>query len=216
MQRLLVVMLIFWAQGLCAQSPIHIHFDGDEVGHFPSGWVSRDKKNITQVYSVQVEEGKKFLHADAQDMSVQISHERKWDLRDYPMLRWHWRAVLFPAGSNEQVKSGADSVLGVYVVLSGLPFIKAIKYIWSDAWPVGTAFDSPYSTGTKMMVIRSGRSLMGTWVAEERNVLSDYERFFGRGKTQLTAQAIAILTDSDDTHSRAVGDYGDIRITPPE
>jgi hypothetical protein len=216
MKRLLVVMLLFWAQGLCAQSPIHIHFEGDEVGNFPSGWTSRDKKNMTKVYSVQTEEGKKFLHADAQDLSVQIIYERKWDLRDHPMLRWRWRALLFPAGSNEQVKSGADSVLGVYVVLSGLPFVKAIKYIWSDAWPVGASFDSPYSTGTKIIVVRSGRSLMGAWTAEDHNVLSDYERFFGKGKKELIAQGIAILTDSDDTHSRAIGDYGDIRITPPE
>jgi len=214
MKRLLVVMLIFCSQTLCAQPLIHITFEGDEVGKFPSGWVSRDQKNSVKVYSVQAEGEKKFLRADAYNLSVQVSYQKKWDIRDYPILRWHWRAVIFPTSSNEQIKSAADSVLGVYVVLSGLPFVTAIKYIWSDILPIGTAFDSPYSSGTKIIVVRSGRTLAGTWVAEERNVLSDYERFFGKGEKRPVAQGIAILTDSDNTNSNAVGDYADISIHP--
>ena len=214
MKRLLVVMLIFCAQTLCAQPLIHITFEGDEVGKFPSGWVSRDQKNMTKVYTVQAEGEKIFLHAEANSLSVQISYERKWDIKDYPMLRWCWRAVVFPTGSNEQIKTGADSVLGVYVVLSGLPFVTAIKYIWSDTLPVGTAFNSPYSNGTKIIVVQSGRALTGTWVTEERNVLSDYERFFGKGEKHPVAQGIAILTDSDNTNSCAAGDYAHISIHP--
>lgn len=214
MKRLLIVILIFCAQSLCAQSPIHITFDGDEVGKFPSSWVSRDQKNMTKIYSVQAEGEKKFLHADASGLSVQISYEKKWDIKDYPILRWGWRAVILPTGSNEQIKTGADSVLGVYVVLTGLPFVTAIKYIWSDTLPIGTAFNSPYSSGTKIIVVQSGRALTGTWVTEERNVLSDYERFFGKGEKHPVAQGIAILTDSDNTNSRAIGDYAHISIHP--
>jgi hypothetical protein len=80
--------------------------------------------------------------------------------------------------------------------------------------PVGTVFDSPFSSGTKMIVVRSGRALAGTWVTEERNVLSDYDRSFGKGDTPPVPKGIAILTDSDNTHSRAVGDYGDISMSP--
>jgi len=214
MKRLLIVILIFCAQGLCAQSTIQITFENDEIGRFPSGWSSRDRKNSIRVYSVQADGEKKFLHADAQDASVQITYDRKWDIRDYPKLCWRWRAVIFPAGSNEQIKSANDSVLGIYVLLSGLPFITAIKYIWSETLPIGTAFNSPHSSGTKIIVIRSGRALAGTWVTEERDMLSDYERSFGKGDNHPVAHGIAILTDSDNTHSRAVGDYADIVITP--
>jgi len=214
MKRLLIIILIFCARSLCAQSLAPITFDGDEVGKFPSGWVSRDQKNMIKVYSVQAEGEKKFLHADAVGLSVQISYEKKWDLREYPILRWGWRPVIFPTGSNEQIKAGADSVLGVYVVLSGLPLVTAIKYIWSDTLPVGTAFNSPFSSGTKMIVVQSGRALTGTWGNEERHVLSDYERLFGKGGKHPMAQGIAILTDSDNTNSRAAGDYAHISIHP--
>jgi hypothetical protein len=214
MKRLLVLIFIFCAQNLFAQTPIQITFNGDEVGKFPSGWISRDQQNMTKVYSVQAEGEKKFLHADANTLSIQISYEKKWNMGDYPILRWSWRAVIFPDASNEKIKSGNDSVLGLYVIFSGLPSVKAIKYIWSDTLPVGATFNSPYSSGTKMIVIRSGRELAGTWVVEERNVLSDYERLFGKETKRQVAQGIAILTDSDNTNSRAVGDYAEISIHP--
>jgi hypothetical protein len=212
LRRLLAVILILCAQTLFAQPLANITFERDEIGAFPSGWRSRDQEDSVKVYSVQAEGGKKFLHADARGLSVQISYEKKWDLTDFPILRWRWRAVSFPVGSDERVKSGNDSVLGLYVVLSGLPFVTAIKYIWSDTLPEGTVLDSPYSSGTKMMVLRSGRTQAGTWVTEERDLLSDYERLFGKKEKRPKAIGIAILTDSDNTRSRAVGDYGEIEI----
>ena len=212
MKLLLVIIFILCTQNLSAQPLLNITFQDDEVGKFPSGWTSRDQNDAPKVYSVQAEGEKRFLHADARGLSVQIGYEKEWDLKNYPILRWRWRAVTFPAGSNERVKSGGDSVLGLYVVLRGLPFVKAIKYIWSDTLPVGMVFDSPYSSGTKIVVVQSGRVLAGALVAEERNALSDYERFFGTKEERPMARGIAILTDSDNTNSRAVGDYADIEI----
>jgi hypothetical protein len=212
----LAAILIFWTQSVSAQGPVHITFDGDNIGKFPAGWVSEDQKDMTQVYSVQAEGEQKFLHADAKNLSVPISSVVRWDISEYPILRWRWRAVIFPTGSDEQTKAGDDSVLGLYVVFTGRPFVTAIKYIWSDTLPAGMAFDSPYSSGTKMFVIRSGRALAGTWVTEERNLLADYAQFLGKGEKSAVAQALAILTDSDNTHSRAVGDYADIIAPSPK
>jgi len=216
MKRLLVALLIFCADGLYAQSLFQITFEGDEIGKFPTAWASRDQKNMAAVYSVQAEGEKKYLHADAHNLSTQIYYDKKWDIKNYPILRWRWRAVMFPTGSNERIKDGNDSVLAIYVLFGGFPSVRAIKYIWSDTLPIGTALDSPYSGGTKMFVVRSGRALAGTWVDEERNVLSDYESSFGRKEGHPVAQGIAILTDSDNTSSRAVGDYAEISISLPQ
>lgn len=213
MKRWFASILIFCASTVWAELPPKITFDSNEAGKAPSGWVSEDPGNMAKVYSVQAEGGKKFLHADANNVSVVISYMKKWDIKEYPMLRWRWRAVIFPTGSNEQIKSGDDSVLGLYVVFTARPFVKAIKYVWSDTLPRNTEFDSPYSRGTKIIVVRSGRALAGSWVTEERNLLSDYERAFEKAEKRADAQAIAILTDSDNTHSRAVGDYADVTIT---
>ncbi len=202
------------ALALFAQASINIAFEGQTVGTFPEGWKTRDRSNAVKVYTVQAEGGKKFLHADAQHVSVQISHEDRWALRDLPMLQWEWRAVVFPTGSNEREKSRADSVLGVYVVFGSGLFVRAIKYIWSDTIPAGQVFNSPYSSETRMVVVRSGRAPLNTWVTEKRDVLSDYRRLFGDKEENPVARGIALLTDSDNTGSRAVGDYGAITVGP--
>jgi hypothetical protein len=119
--------------------------------------------------------------------------------------------VLFPEGSNELEKKGNDSVLGIYVPFSSFP-VRVIKYIWSDTLAVGSFLESPHSSGTKIVVVCSGRELIGTWVTRERNVLEDYRRFFGAAEKNPVAKGIGLLTDSDNTRSRAIGDYGDIEM----
>ncbi len=208
---LLLPLLYAWPAS--AEPPIHVLFQADEVGKPPHGWVSK-QKDRGQIYSVQVEGERKYLHADARDAAVQLGYERRWPLGEYPALQWQWRAVLFPEHSDERKKAGNDSVLGLYVVFGHWPFIKSIKYIWSDTLPVGESFNSPFSSRARIVVVRSGRTLAGTWVSERRDVLSDYRRFFDDHATPV-ARGIGVLTDSDNTHSQAVGDYADIESLAP-
>jgi hypothetical protein len=205
-------LILLQAPALFAQPLFTLNFENDEVGKFPTGWSSRDKENMGRVYSVRAENGHRFLHADAKGISVQIGLEKAWGLEEFPILRWRWRARVFPEGTNEREKSGNDSVLSVYVVLGGWPIPSSIKYIWSDTLPVGIAFDSPHSSKTKIFVVRSGRSLAGNWLTEERNVLADYHSLFGEGEKNPSARGILLLTDSDNTMTRAVGDYDSLSI----
>ncbi len=145
----LILIFVLWSGNLLAQPFIRFNFEGDEVGKFPSGWSSRDKENMIKTYTVQAEGGNKFLHADSRGTSVQIGYERKWELKDFPILRWRWRAQTFPEGTNEREKSGNDNVLAVYVIFGGWPIPSSIKYVWSDTLPVGASFDSPHSGKTR-------------------------------------------------------------------
>lgn len=209
----LIFIFILCPENLSAETLIGLNFEGDEVGKFPSAWSSRDKENMVKTYTVQAEGGNKFLRADSRGTSIQIGYEKKWELKEFPILRWRWRAQTFPEGTNEREKSGNDNVLAVYVVFGGWPIPSSLKYVWSDTLPVGETFDSPHSSKTKVVVVRSGRSMIGKWVTEERNVLADYRSLFGEGEKNVTVKGIALLTDSDNTNTRAVGDYGDITIS---
>jgi hypothetical protein len=204
---------IIWAAGnLWAQPLFTIHFEDGEVGKFPPGWSSRNPAKMAEVYSVQAENGNQFLHADAQKISVPIAHERKWELKEYPILRWRWRAILFPEGTDERRKSGNDNVLAVYAIFGGWPIPTTIKYVWSDVLATGSSFDSPLSDKTKIIVVRGGRKDANRWVAEERNLLADYRRLFSAPESNPVARGIILLTDSDDSRTRSVGDYDDIAV----
>ena len=206
-----LILFVPWSSAAHAQSAVHITFDGYEVGKPPTGWGSRNG-NIADVYSVQEEGGRKFLHADARGTAIQIGFETKWSLKEYPLLEWQWRALILPDRGDELKKATNDSVLGLYVVFGRLPFIKAIKYVWSTTLPVGLSLESPFSSSTKIIILESGDVLLGKWVSERRDVLADYLHLFGGKNDALVPRGIAILTDADNTASRASGDYGDIDV----
>ncbi len=197
-----------------AQLAIDISFENSPVGSFPSGWSARTNQ-AKEIYLIYNENGKKFLRADAKGVADQIGYQKKWVLKEFPILEWQWRPLLFPNNSDERKQTGNDSVLGLYVVFGRWPFLKSIKYIWSENLDAETSFPSPFAKDTKILVVRSGRTLAGQWVTESRNVLSDYRRLFGDREAAPVAEGIAILTDSDNTGSRATGDYGPIRTLPP-
>ena len=70
----LVAYVVLLAAAVSAEGPIRVTFRADQVGLFPSGWVSRNE-NPGRIYTVLTEGGKRFLHADARDASVQIGYE---------------------------------------------------------------------------------------------------------------------------------------------
>jgi hypothetical protein len=61
-------------------------------------------------------------------------------------------------------------------------------------------------------VLRSGTPSNEEWVTETVNVRRDYERLYGEAPGP--ARGVAVLTDADQTRSRAVGDYGAFAVCP--
>lgn len=185
-------------------------FSRSKVGAFPEGWRVR-KDEGKAVYTVQEEGGKRFLHAMSRGLGVQAARETPgWKLDSHPVLTWEWRARQFPRGADERHSGTNDSALAVYM---GVPYSrirgpKAMKYIWSEKVPVGTALTSN-SGLTQVRVVQTGASKDG-WVEERVNVLKDWRTAF-REKDTPKVGGIAVLTDADDTRSTASGDYANFR-----
>ena len=86
----------------------------------------------------------------------------------------------------------------------------AINYIWASHAPLGTIVSNPYTKQTKMIVVKSGKKTLNTWITEERNIFDDYIRAFGEKPPMISG--IAIMTDSDNTKEAATAFYGDIQL----
>ena len=67
---------------------------------------------------------------------------------------------------------------------------------------------------TQVRVVRTGTGNKGRWTDERVNLLDDYRKYFGVSDTPKPA-GIAVLTDADDTKSRAQGDYARFRACAP-
>jgi hypothetical protein len=189
-------------------------FSSFEVGTFPEGWKSRGGDG-GEVYRVRSDSEKEpYLEANAKDSAVTIAKEFQYNITEYPYLMWQWRVLELPRDGDERFKKTGDSSAAIYVIFEGRFRPKNIKYVWSASLPIGTTTESPYSSKTKIVVLRNQGSPLGEWVRESVNVHADYERLFGGKPEQV--QAIGLMSDSDNTESTALAHYRGIVIGKQE
>ena len=71
---------------------------------------------------------------------------------------------------------------------------------------------SAYEPRIRKLVVESGGLRLNQWLDYERDIRDDYERVFGEKPGALVG--IALMTDSDNTHSQTRAWYGPIRFQP--
>ena len=198
-----------------------------KLGHL-EGWVSANDK-FKDSYTIGEEEGNYFLEARVKDSGDIIVKEFIYNLKEFPILSWRWRALKLPDGGDERFRRSGDSVAGIYIIFPSLfkperlknrwgikvpvpDSLKpeCIKYVWSSSLSIGTVTESPYSKKTRIIVLENDNSPLNQWVTEGVNAYEDYKRLFHKEPDEV--QAIGILTDADDTSSKAMADYDDVCV----
>src|SRR3989338_4914746 len=158
-------------------------FSASRPGEFPKNFrtLPFHRGEAGQVYRVREEEGNRYLEAyDNRDLSEQIFRKFFWETRDYPVLRWRWRARVHPKGADESRPAANDSACGIYVVFGGYTG-KSVKYIWSAHQPLGKEIAKKKGRSFSV-VISSGPA--GDWREVTTNVRDDYRRLFGEEPKQ--------------------------------
>jgi hypothetical protein len=83
-------------------------------------------------------------------------------------------------------------------------------YVWCNHRAPGTVIVHPRSSRVRAIVVESGAGRLGQWTSYTRDVRADYERAFGELPGKLTG--VALMTDSDNTHTKAQAWYGPLRF----
>jgi len=210
----LLSTLLFYTFGIGkGEPPTYVvvdTFSSVDVGRFPSGWKPY-KKQGRKLYLVRVSEGNAYLHAEVPPVPIQIGREVDVDPKAWPYLTWKWRVILPPKGGDERYKEKNDSGAGVYVIFDrGWPKFRKhmIKYVWSSAeLPKGEVLRGHYNPNMYVVVLQNARSPLNKWIREKVNVFQDYKRIFQQDPPRVIG--VALMTDADDTDSRAIADYDD-------
>ena len=192
--------------------------------------LSRLKRDTA--YSVKQEEGRAVLRAVA-DRSASLYVARLQPAQRTPMtIHWEWMTDALVPGADNRDKTTEDAPLRVLVAFDGdvstlpeaerkrfsraknlarrdLPYA-VLMYIWSDHVPVGTVIPSAHTSQVKMLVVASGSDGLGRWQSVQRNPGDDYRKAFGTEAGPVLG--IAVMTDTDNTGTQAVGNYAGVRI----
>ena len=85
------------------------------------------------------------------------------------------------------------------------PPYATLMYVFETAKPVGTIVHGVRSDRVRKMVLDSGAESLRQWRTHRRDVAADFRAVFGEDPGRLAA--VAVMTDSDNTRSRAAAWY---------
>jgi hypothetical protein len=209
MKRLFIV---FWlalpVQHLAAELQLPL---GEFSRNRLDGWEHKRFKGETR-YQLQPLDGVIALKADSQAAASGLFKEQRIDLEQTPFLNWSWRIGNRLSGLNEQSKAGDDYAARIYVVVKGgLAFwqTRAVNYVWAGNTATGTVWPNAFAGDHAMMLaLRGPEASINVWYGEKRNVRADLQKLFGEDWRSI--DAVALMTDTDNSGGQASAFYGDI------
>lgn len=185
-----------------------------------SSWTTKSFSGRTR-YRIIAIDNLSILKADSEDSASGLWLDRKIDLLKTPFINWSWSIENRLQGLDERSKSGDDYAARIYVVIKGgwaMWQTKAMNYVWSSNQKEGAEWDNAYvGDKVRMIAVRGREAKLNHWYFEKRNVYRDLIAAYGdKGSEEKNLEAyryidsIAIMTDTDDSHQKAVSYYGDI------
>jgi len=176
-----------------------------------NGWEQKSFTGETR-YQLQTVDGVVVLRADSHAAGSGLFKEQTVDLEKTPFLNWSWRIGNRLTGLNEQSKAGDDYAVRVYaIVKGGLTFwqTKTINYVWSGNSAKASVWANAFAGNQVMMLaLRDSEAPLNVWHTEKRNVRADLQKLFGEDFRRI--DAVALMTDTDNSGGQASAFYGDI------
>ena len=199
---------------------------------FPPDWkpLTFEKIPTHTKYELVKDGDQVVIKASSHQSSSGMIREITIDPKEFPVVQWRWKVENVLKNGDVTQKSGDDYPARLYITFEydsskvgffekakyetakflygQYPPIGAINYIWESTSPIGTIVPNPYTDRVNMIVIESGETRLNEWITEERNVLEDYKKAFGKDPPNISG--VAIMTDTDNTQESAVAYFGDI------
>lgn len=173
-------------------------------------WAPKSFKDYTQ-YEITTIEGHAAIKAQSRKTASGLVRKIKVDLNKTPYLHWRWRVDNVLQGIDEKTRQGDDYPARLYVIVSGGLFFwktRALNYVWASNQPINSAWPNAYTGNAMMLAVRSGAGQTKQWLHERRNLLQDFATYFHKPYTHI--DAVAIMTDTDNSGQSATAYYGEI------
>jgi hypothetical protein len=189
-----------------------ILLDDYKEGMSPN-WEVRPLEGET-LYQVTKEGSEYCIRATSRGSASALYYRIEYDTRVYPILKWRWKVSRVLSKGDALKREGDDYAARVFVVFFPGKFWKGnvLVYVWANRLPKATAVPSSHNPHFMVVAVESGSAHVGEWREAQRNVHEDYRRYFRAEPPK--AEAIAIMTDTDNTGEEATAWYGPIWILP--
>jgi len=183
-------------------------------------------------YSAGVADGRWALHARSERSASMYRRALRVEPDQLGKLSFSWKAASMLPDADVRRSDTGDAVVRVVLAFDGdparltprtrlmfdlmqtlggeTPPFATLMYVWDSQAEVGSVVLNQRSDRIRKIVLESGPTHLGQWRSYERDVRADFRRAFGEDPGALIG--VAVMTDSDNTQSRAEAWYGEISI----
>lgn len=195
-----------------------------------------DKVDRPTRYDVHEEDGNFYLRMEADRSASGLILTTNFPVEEDIRLRWRWRADRLPDAADPLRREGDDYAVRIYVLfeqrpsnagwlerwtLRHAPFRdqgvlpeRSVAYALTSVAGLPESYPNPYTDRVVVFPVRMGDGTAGEWREIEVRPVSDYRRAFG--KEPPPRYRLAVMSDSDDSQSRALAwlDFIEISVRP--
>jgi hypothetical protein len=183
-------------------------------------------------YALGVADGRWVLHAQSERSASMVRRKLRIEPDQLGTLSFSWKVASLLADADLRRSETGDAAVRVMLAFDGdparlstrtrlmfellqslsgeAPPFATLMYVWDSRAEVGSVLLNQRSDRIRKIVLESGPAHLGQWRSYERDVRADYRRAFGEDPGALIG--VAVMTDSDNTQSRAEAWYGEIRF----
>jgi len=181
-------------------------------------------------YSARLADGRWVLHARSEQSASMYRRALRIEPDQLGKLTFSWKTASMLPDADVRQSDTEDAVVRVMLAFDGdagrlsprtrmmfdlmqslsgePPPFATLMYVWDGRAEVDSVVLNKRSDRIRKIVLESGPAHLGQWRSYERDVRADYRRAFGEDPGALIG--VAVMTDSDNTQSRAEAWYGEI------
>jgi hypothetical protein len=191
-------------------------------------------KKATRYLAQRVEE-RDSMQAHAVASASMLRRKLRVEAHDLGTLHFSWRVESLIPGADLSASATEDSPVRLVLAFDGdrskfstrnamlseltrtltgelLPYATLI-YAWCAQCDSGSVFTNSRTDRIRTQVLEAGAAGLGGWLEYSRDIRADFEAVFGEPPGALVT--IGVMTDADNTKSRATGWYGPLKLLPP-
>lgn len=183
-------------------------------------------------YAVVREDGRLVVRAEADASASMLRRILQVDPARLGRVEFSWRIDDVIADADLAVAERSDSPVRVVFAFDGdrsrlslrnralfdlaetlsgePPPFATLMYVWDNHAVPESLLHGHRTDRVRKIVVESGRARCAQWLHYRRDLVADYRRAFGEDPGRLIG--VALMTDADNTGSRAAGRYGEVRL----
>ena len=184
------------------------------------------------VYRAQRSGDRFVVSAQAEASASMFRRQLRVEPAQLARVQFSWRVATLIDGADLAEADASDSPVRIVLAFDGdhgrlsmrnrmlfdlaqaltgePPPYATLMYVWDNRALPEAVLQSRRTDRVRKIVLESGAAHVGQWRNYERDVLADYRRAFGEEPGALLG--VALMTDADNTASRASGEYGEVRL----